>query len=184
MIGLRLLVSRVPGIAWVILLVLALLAAAGYGLYRHGEALGEVKVHRMALADSTVQQRATVQEATQHADSAIVVAETAVDRTNVGRRRTRAVLDVARDSMPASAYQVVSEQLDRDSSTITLQTAAINELVTERATRIQLDTLLEHQVVFKPPGDDGTSLADVAKDVGVVALVVEVIRFILQLLHR
>jgi hypothetical protein len=183
MIAFRLLLSRVPGIAWVILLVLTLLAAAGYGLYRHGEAAGEVKVHRVALADSTVQQRAAVQKATQRADSAIVTAHTAVASATIGRRRTRAVLESARDSMPASAFEIVSEQLGRDSTTIAVQTSAINDLVTERATRIQLDTLQKHAENFQPPSD-GVSAKAILTDVGIVAVVVEAIRLVLQLLHR
>ncbi|MDB4912892.1 MAG: hypothetical protein JWM95_536, partial [Gemmatimonadetes bacterium] len=129
-------------------------------------------------------QRAKVDTAATKSDSVIRLATKDLHLSTAGRARTRNVLEAAKDSTPATVFEVVSEQLARDSVTITVQAAAIDTLVAERGARIQLDTLQEHQAVFKPPPDGGTSVVDVVKDVGVIVLVIEAVRVVLQLLHR
>lgn len=181
--AIRALLCRVPGIAWVILFAIAFLSAAGYGLYRHGEREGAVEVRRAAGRDSIAQQQVVVTRAARKSDSVITVARKAVGVSGSGRARTRAVLEAAKDSTLRTVFEAVSEQLAHDSTTIAVQTAAIDTLVAERGSRIQLATIQEHQMVFKPPGD-GVSMVDVVKDVGIVVLVIEAVRLVLQLLGR
>jgi hypothetical protein len=174
---------RVPGIAWVILFVVALLGASAYGIYRHGESAGEATVHRVALKDSTRTQITTVAQATRAADIVGVVAAKAVRISTTGRTRARAVLEAATDSVPPSVVAEIAAQFDRDSATIAVLVAKSDSDHTERLARIQLDTLREHAEPVTPPSD-GVSATEVLADVGIVAVVIEVIRLALQLLHR
>ena len=174
---------KVPGIAWVILLVVAFLGAAGLGLYHRGENAGETKVHRVALKDSTTTQLTTVAKATHASDSIGVIAEKAVRSSTTGRAHARAVLEAAKDTVPPSVIAEISAQFDRDSTTIAVLVAKSDSDHTERLARIELDTLREHAEVLKPP-DDGVSAREILADVGIVAVVIESVRLLLQLLRR
>lgn len=174
---------KVPGIAWVILFVVALLGVAAFGLYHRGEHAGETKVHRAALQDSTAKQLTTVAQTAHAVDSIGVVAAKAVRSSTTGRAHARAVLEAAKDSTPPNVLDVISAQLDRDSTTIAVLAAQADSSKGERLARIQLDTLREHAETFKPP-DDGISVKEIVADVGIVAVVIESVRLLLQLLHR
>jgi len=176
-------VRKIPGIAWVILFVVAILGAAGLGLYHRGENAGETKVHRVALKDSTTKQITTVARTAQAVDSIGVVAAKAVQSSTTGRAHARAVLKAAKDTIPPSVIEVISAQLDRDSTTIAVLVAKSDSSQAERLERIQLDTLREHAEVLKPP-DDGVSAREILADVGIVAVVIESVRLLLQLLRR
>ena len=179
MIAALALLRRVPSLAWFVLAVLSV----AIGLLAYGEHRGAAKVHAAAVRDSAVHQRARVDTAVHRSDSVVAVAEKAVVISTRGRAHTRAVLEAARDSIPPTVLEVASEQLAHDSVTIAVQAAAIDTLITERGVRIQLDSLQARELeVFKPPG--GFSVGEAVKDVAIVALVVEAVRLLLQLLHR
>ena len=183
LLAVRALLSRVPGIVWVALLALSFVAAGGYGIYRHGVREGGVRVHRVALRDSVTHAVAVVDTATRKSDRAITIARTDVARSSTGRVHTRAILAAAQDSTPLAVITVVEQQLTQDSTTIALQTAAIDTLCAERLTRAHLDTLREHEVVLKPPDDDNHMMR-IAEGVGLVAVVIEAVRLILHLTGR
>lgn len=183
LLALRAVLARVPGIAWVILLVIAVLGLSAYGVYHRGERAGEGKVHARALSDSVVHQRAAVDTAVRKSDTAIAVARKAVRISTAGRVSTRAVLEAEKDAIPADVFSAVIEQLARDSTTIAVQAAATDTQLAERVARIQMDTLEVHQVVFKPPGD-GMTAGEVAKYVGIAVLAVETVRLVLHLLGK
>lgn len=174
---------RVPSIAWVILFVVASLLAAGVGIYRHAEQNGEAKVYRVALQDSTTQQIAAVDQAAKASDSIGVIAAKAVRSSTTGRVHARDVLEAAKDTIPPTVLSEISAQFDRDSTTIAVLVAKSESDDIERLSRIQLDTLREHAENFKPPGS-ALSTRDVLIDVGIVAIAIESVRLLLQLLHR
>ena len=184
LIAIRALLARVPTVIWVWIVSAALVVSLIGAAYWRGRHVEKVAIHRVALADSVVHRRVSVDTATRKSDSVIAIARTSVRSSSSGREHTRAVLDAAKDSTPPTVLEVVSEQLARDSTTIAVQTAAIDTLLTERGVRIKLDTLLEHQAVFQPPGDSGLSVVAIAKDVAVIAVLVEAVRLVLQLVHR
>jgi hypothetical protein len=174
---------KVPGIAWAILLAIALLTAAAVGLYQRGEHTGERKVHKAALVDSTTKQVTVVAKATRASDSTVAVAAKAVRISTAGRVHTRALIEAAKDTIPPAVIAAIDSQLRRDSTTIAVQAAAIETQHAERLDRIQLDTLREHAEHFEAPSG-GISATDVVVTVGIVATIVEAVRLVLQLLHH
>ena len=87
-LALRALLARVPGIAWVILLVLALIGASSYALYHHAEKVGERKVQRIARADTTKAAIGQLDTATAHLDTALArAAATRPATVSTGHRR-------------------------------------------------------------------------------------------------
>ena len=174
-LALRALLAKVPGIAWVIIMVACFLAAAGYGLYHHGETVGKVAVHRAAVRDSVTHQTATVDTATAKSDRVIAVARVAVRRSAHGRATVQAVLTDTAQHVPPAIVAQVQAQLASDSATIAVQGAAIDTLLAERDARVTLDTLLVHQAAIEPPPRG--HVVPVAVALGVVAVVLTLLHF-------
>jgi hypothetical protein len=175
--------SKVPGIAWVILLTVALSFVGGLSLYLAGLRHERQQLHRVALSDSTTRATAAVHTAVQKSDSTVRVARTAAAISDVGRAALpalRVAAAAALDTAPLPLVRLVDAQagqIARDSVTIAVQAATIDTLLAERAPREQLDTLRQHAVQLEADAGGGVSRRTVAAVVVIAAAV-------LTLLHR
>lgn len=172
-------IRKAPG--WVWLALLALIVAAL--IYFAGQRSGKTIVHRVALADSVKVQRRAIDTATKKADSAVVVASVEAKKAAPLRNRARAAVEDTSNHVPITVINAVVAALTQDSTTIAKKDAAIVALQTEILERVTLDTLTEHQLVLKPPDTGGLSFLDVVKDVAIIAVVVEAVRWLLTLVH-
>lgn len=162
------LIAKVPGIAWVALLVVASLAAAGYALYRHGVVAGEVHVHRIVLQDSTCTAVAIANTAHQHSETVVAVAAKArgvSDATRAKREavRTAALAELLDPGLP-HVHELVAldDSLSRrDSVTIAVQAGAIDTLQAEIAARERLDSLRVETIQIGQPEPDHHSVTTV-----------------------
>lgn len=161
LLALRALLARIPGIVYVAALVVVTLGLSGVALYHHGRTVGEVRVHRIVLADSTRTAVATVDTA--HARSATVVhvaqrARGVSDATRRARVTARAaataeLLDLGLPKLHA-LVALDDTLLTRDSITIAVQAGAIDTLSAEIAARARLDALRVETIQIGAPEPD------------------------------
>lgn len=159
---------RVPGIAWVIVLVVATIGAAGYGLYHHGLTTGEARVHQVALQDSVHVAEERRDTAIAHSATVLRVADQARHVSEASRADRVAVRQAALAELldPGLPHLHELVALDdslsaRDSVTIAVQAGAIDTLKAEIATRAQLDRLRVNMIELGAPVPDHHTTAKV-----------------------
>jgi hypothetical protein len=177
--AIRLLIAKAPG--WVWLVVLSVIAAAL--LYAAGARHQAKKDHGKALADSVTTQRTVVATVKGRADTAEVVANVEEKKVAPLRQRARAAVTDTSNHVPLNVVALVDSALTQDSTTIARKDTVIAAKNEEIAARVELDTLTEHQVIYKPPESAGHSALEVAKDVAIVVVIVEAGLKILRFFH-
>lgn len=142
------LVSKLPGILWVALLVIATVVASGWAIYARGVRHGEVRVHQQALADSTRTAVAEVKAAEARSDTVVKVAAKARATTTELLERRVAVRHAALGELLATDIPKVQTLVALDDSIAAAATVsaavdagAIATVLAERAPRAHLDTL-------------------------------------------
>jgi hypothetical protein len=150
-LALRALLRKVPGIWWVALFVVALLGAAAYGIYHHGEVSGETKVHRHALADSIDKEVIVSHLAIEQTDRVRGAAHTAhrfADASRPQREKLRDSVEAMLSSLPTPVVQLIhldDQQIRRDSVALVAYVELDTTFMQERTLAAQLDTSRQHQ---------------------------------------
>lgn len=189
-LALRAVVAKIPAIVWAIVAVCTALLVGGWILYRHGEHAGERKVVAAAHADTTRRAITAVATATGRTDSTVAVAHAARVTSDKGRAalaEVRALALPALDSAPVVVQTLVAAQdtqIHQDSVTITKQSAAIEAAANERAERVALDTARVHEREDASTDGGGISAGEVVEVGSIVIVIVEAVRFLLQLVGR
>jgi hypothetical protein len=141
-----------------------------------------VRAHQVALADSSRRQLAVVKTARTTSDRVVAVAQRARALSGSGRAKrelARLAVATALETAPPALVQLIHSDdalLRQDSVTITVQGAAIDALLAERAAREQLDTLRVHEVVLKPP--DSGPVFPIAVVLGTAAAVLTLLHLV------
>lgn len=177
------LLKRVPGMAWVILLVVAFVAAGVVGIYHRGERAGVRKVALKAVNDSVKRATAAVDTATHRANTAHGLDQQA------GRRRQaiRAKVTIVDDSTVRigeallAAPLPVIQLVHADDEKIAADSVTIGALLAERAAREARDTVVTHREALETAsGGGGISV----KEIAVVVVLLEAAHQLLRLLVR
>jgi hypothetical protein len=156
------LLRRIPGVAYVVALCLALLLVAGWSIYRTGYSHGEVTVHRIALQDSVAASEQQIDTAVQETHRARGTAQTAKrwsDSSRVTRQEKRASVEELLAELPEPVVSLIRQddaQIRRDSATIVAYQRVDSTWMQERFARIERDSLLARQVRLGVP-KSGTS---------------------------
>jgi hypothetical protein len=164
-LALRLLLRRVPGIAWVITGSVIVAALALWATYHAGAKHEAQHAHRAALADSTSQEDSVhettitrTDHARQHTDNKRALARFATrtaDSSRAAREKLRAEVEPMLKDAPLPLVQLVhmdDQQIRRDSAAtetyLAVDTALVDERLAslaERTSAARLDTLHQHQ---------------------------------------
>jgi hypothetical protein len=200
------LLRRVPGIAWVVVFVLAFAAAAGYGLIRLGARHEAVKITRAARHDSLTSidsllvpivradNRATHVAAAARAEVQVHRLERAKPehRVQLLSDTTLTVTTAAGGDSVVSVPVRVIQRIRADSAQIVADSLALSADSVKFATiaaRASLDsakTVLETRIADDRAEHDpgGLSVGKIVKVVAIAGTVVEVARWTVKLLHR
>lgn len=152
-----LLLRRVPGIAYVVVLCLALLFLAGWSLYRTGYSHGEVDVtreHLQADVDTVIAHLDTAVQETHRHQSVAKKLKQWSDSSRERRNIQREAVDSLLSSLPEPVVTLIrmdDNQVRRDSATIAGFAALDSAWLRERFTRIDLDSLRVQQVAIGVP---------------------------------
>lgn len=175
--------TRVPGIAWVGILVAAFLVAAIAGIYARGERAGVRKVARKALADSVKRATAAVDTAMHRANTAHGLDQQAGRRRQALRARIEIIdsgtvrIGETLLSAPLPLIQLVHASDEK----IAADSVTIGALLAERTARQARDTVVEHRAQLETAIDDGGISV---KEVVVIAIVLEAVHQLLRLVVR
>lgn len=175
---------RIPGIGWVALLVVVLVAGGLWGAFGAGRRSGKIAAHKVALVDSAHVAHAKVAAATKTSDSIGTMATQWRARSAGSSARfatQRAAAATAQDTV--TVLDSASAMIKDLETTVQVQATETTALRAERLVRIEADTVEAHQIALGAP-DTGVSVGDVAKVTLVVVGVVAVVHTILGLLHR
>lgn len=169
---------RIPGIAWVITLAIALGAAAVWAIFHAGVQHGEVKVQRKAVADSIVHVETQLQHVRAKADTAVHAAMKAKAASDAGRADARAVIAAHLSETPPEVVQAVNRAFALDSIGLEVHVVAQQDLLAERPVADTLHRLQVSQAAIGIPAPNphwktyvaGGFLAGVGVVVGILAL--------------
>jgi hypothetical protein len=174
----RTLLSRVPGIGWVILFMVATIAGGLWAIYASGERAGERKVRRAAVQDSVVHQAAIVTRDSARTDSAQRRSADVGRIRHAARARVEIVDDVTvriAGELTATAPAIVTTIRTSDAKiredSITMATMAAE--LRDRATK---DELQEHRHAIESESDGGISMGAVGIGVVVGVAALELLR--------
>lgn len=177
------LAARVPGMAYVVLLVVLFLGAGVVGIYHRGERAGVRKVAMKAVTDSVTRATAAVDTAMHRADVAHGVDQQAGRRRQALRQRIE-ILDSSTVRIGAavlSAPLPLIQLVHADDEKIGADSVTIGGLLAERAARQSRDTVVEHREHLETAIDGGGVSV---KEIAVVAVLLEAVHQLLRLLVR
>lgn len=178
--ALRLLLRKVPGIAWAGIIVALLVAGAFWFTYRAGAVHEQRTAHRAALADSIRQESLVHETARSATDSARGVAHTAQRFADASRTKRQGLRDAVEDMLDDLPQPVVSlihmddQQIRRDSVALVAYVAVDTALVEERTASAELDRLRVNQAAIgvEPPKRHGVRTFVVGAAIGVASMLV------------